>query len=48
MIITVFPIVLGGGYPLFSEQAKGLEFEFMGSRIFLNQLTQNHYRRKRN
>jgi len=46
MLITIIPIVLGGGSSLFSELPKGLEFEFIESKIFLNQLTQNHYRRK--
>lgn len=46
MFITVIPIVLGGGYPLFSELPKGLEFELVKSKLFLNQLVQNHYKRK--
>lgn len=47
MLITVIPIVLGGGSPLFSELPKGMEFEFIDSKVFLNQLTQNHYKRKK-
>ena len=45
--ITTIPILLGGGAPLFSELIKSLEFEFVSSKVFLNQLAQNHYRRKR-
>jgi dihydrofolate reductase len=47
MIITIIPIVLGGGYPLFSELSKGLEFGLLKSKVFLSQLTQNHYTRKK-
>ncbi|WP_420602347.1 dihydrofolate reductase family protein [Flagellimonas sp.] len=47
MVITKIPIVLGGGAPLFSELPKSLVFELVEAKIFLNQLTQNHYRRKR-
>jgi len=46
MLITIIPIVLGGGYPLFSELSKELEFELIESKIFLNQMNQNHYKRK--
>lgn len=45
--ITTIPILLGGGAPLFSELTKKLEFELVSSKLFLNQLVQNHYRRKR-
>ena len=47
MLITLIPIVLGNGYPLFSKISKRLEFEFIKSKIFLNQVSQNHYKRKR-
>jgi len=47
MIITTVPILLGSGTPLFSEMPKVLEFELVSSTVFLNQLTQRHYRRKR-
>jgi dihydrofolate reductase len=45
MTITVIPILLGGGSPLFSELPKQLEFECTGSQIFLNKIVQNHFRR---
>lgn len=47
LTITVIPIVLGGGSPLFSQLPKELEFTLLESKVFLNQLVQNHYRRKR-
>tara|TARA_A100000171_G_C2115750_1_gene137702 strand:- start:570 stop:1109 length:540 start_codon:yes stop_codon:yes gene_type:complete len=45
--ITTIPIVLGGGSALFSILPKELEFTLVESKIFLNQLVQSHYRRKR-
>lgn len=45
--ITTIPIVLGGGSDLFSVLPKELEFTLVESKIFLNQLVQSHYRRKR-
>ncbi len=47
IIITTIPILLGGEYPLFSEHPKELEFELIASKVFLNQLTHHHYRRKK-
>ncbi|NAS13890.1 dihydrofolate reductase family protein [Poritiphilus flavus] len=46
MIITTIPIVLGGGFRLFSEFPDRLEFELVSSKTFLGQITQNHYKRK--
>ena len=45
--ITTIPILLGGGFPLFGDLASPLEFEHIESKVFLNQLVQDHYRRKR-
>ena len=45
--ITTIPILLGGGFPLFGELDRPLEFEHLKSEVHLNQLVQNHYRRKR-
>jgi dihydrofolate reductase len=46
MIITIIPILLGGGSSLFAELPKELIFELLGTKTFLNQITQNHYKRK--
>ena len=45
--ITTIPIVLGGGSALFSVLPKELEFTLVASKVFLNQLVQNQYQRKR-
>ena len=45
MIITTIPILLGGGLPLFSALSKKLEFECTESKVYLNKIVQNHFRR---
>jgi dihydrofolate reductase len=45
MVITVIPILLGGGSPLFSELPKELEFECTRSEVYLNKIVQNQFRR---
>ncbi len=47
MIITVIPILLGGGVPLFGELPKRMEFDHVKTEIFLNAMVQIHYRRKK-
>lgn len=47
LIITTIPILLGGGIPLFGELTKRLEFVHVESHVLLNQLVQDHYKRKR-
>ncbi len=47
MIITTIPVLLGGGIPLFGEMPKRLEFECVDSKIYLDCIVQNHFRRKR-
>ncbi len=47
MIITVFPILLGGGHRLFGALSGKQRFELVTSRVCLGQLVQNHYRRKK-
>ena len=47
MIITVIPILLGGGVPLFGELPKPMEFEHLKTEVFLNAIVQNHYLRKK-
>ncbi len=46
MIITTIPILLGGGSSLFGDLPSELNFELVESKVFLNQLVQNHYKRK--
>lgn len=47
MVLTLIPILLGGGSSLFTELPKELKFELIGTKIYLNQITQNHYKRKK-
>ncbi len=47
MIVTVFPVLLGGGTPLFSELPKALVFELVESKIYADQLLQHHFKRNR-
>lgn len=47
MVITIIPLLLGGGSPLFSELPKEQHFELQNSKVYLNQIVQNHYKRKR-
>lgn len=47
MILTTIPILLGGGSPLFTELTNELSFELIETKTFLNQITQNHYKRKK-
>nr|NQU92606.1 dihydrofolate reductase [Bacteroidota bacterium] len=47
LIITTFPVLLGGGIPLFGELPRQLEFEHVESTLFLNAIAQDSYLRKR-
>jgi len=47
MVLTKIPILLGGGSSLFAELPNELKFELIGTKTFLNQITQNHYKRKK-
>ena len=47
LIITTIPILLGGGFPLFGELDKPLEFDHVESKVFLNQIVQDKYRRRK-
>lgn len=47
LIITTIPILLGGGFSLFGDLPAPLEFEHVESKLFLNQVVQNRYKRKR-
>lgn len=45
MIITVLPILLGGGSRLFGELSRPMRFEHLRTEVMLNAMVQNHYRR---
>lgn len=47
LIITRIPVLLGGGSPLFSELENPLDFELVDSKVFLNNIQQSHFRRKK-
>jgi dihydrofolate reductase len=47
LVLTTIPILLGGGSSLFSELPSELKFELLGTKTFLGQITQNHYKRKK-
>ena len=47
LIISVLPVLLGGGVPLFTNHSKLLQFELIKTETYLNQIVQLHYERKR-
>lgn len=47
LTITVIPVILGGGSPLFADQDESLNFECTDTKIFLNKVVQNHFRRSK-
>lgn len=47
LTLTNIPILLGGGAPLFGETPIPLEFDLQESKVYLNAIVQNRYRRKR-
>ncbi len=47
MGLTTIPVLFGRGSPLFDELSNVLKFELIGTKTFLNQITQNHYKRKK-
>lgn len=47
MTITVIPVILGGGIPLFGNLPKSIEFSLSDYQVFLSQLVQTSYVRKR-
>ena len=46
MIITIIPILLGKGIPLFSDLNVPLEFQCIESKIYLGKVVQNRFVRK--
>lgn len=47
MVLTTIPILLGGGSSLFTELPNEQKYELIETKTYLNQITQNHYKRKR-
>jgi dihydrofolate reductase len=47
MIITVLPILLGGGVRLFGDLSEPIALEHVRTEVMLNAIVQNHYRRGR-
>lgn len=47
MVLTTIPVLLGGGSSLFTELPNELKFELIETKRYLNQITQNHYKRKK-
>ena len=47
LIISTMPILLGGGVPLFGDLPESMEFEHIDSKVYLNAIVQDSYRRKR-
>lgn len=47
MTITLIPFLLGGGIPLFGSLTEKLQFECVASKIYLEQVVQNYFVRKR-
>lgn len=47
MIITIIPVLLGKGIPLFGTLSNPLNFECVQSRVYLDCIVQNHFVRKR-
>lgn len=47
MVLSTIPVLLGGGSSLFKELSMELKFELLKSRTYINQITQNHYKRIR-
>lgn len=47
MTITIIPILLGTGRPLFSDDIQRLDFECVKTELFLNRIVQNKFIRKR-
>jgi dihydrofolate reductase len=48
LILTIIPTLLGGGTPLFSELSGKLDFEFVESKVYLDQILQNRFVRAKN
>ena len=47
IIISTIPVILGDGVSLFSHGSRMLTFDLVGSSVYLNQINQCHYKRKK-
>jgi dihydrofolate reductase len=47
MTVSVLPILLGGGSPLFGELVEPMDFEHVKTEVLLNAIVQTHYHRRR-
>jgi dihydrofolate reductase len=47
LIITTIPVLLGGGIPLFADLPRLMEFEHLKSELFLGEIIQDSYQRKK-
>ena len=47
LIISEIPLLLGGGDRLFGSLDQSLDFELIGTEVFLDQIVQKHFQRKR-
>nr|WP_321453314.1 dihydrofolate reductase family protein [uncultured Carboxylicivirga sp.] len=47
MILTTIPVLLGGGSSLFTDLPTQLNFGLTETKVYLNQIIQNHYKRKK-
>ncbi|MCR9065372.1 MAG: dihydrofolate reductase family protein [Cytophagales bacterium] len=47
LIITIIPVLLGGGTALFSDLNSPLQFKCIGSKHYLESVVQNHFKRNR-
>ncbi len=47
MILSTIPVILGGGSPLFGDLEKELHFQHIESKVHLNAITQDTYKRNR-
>ena len=47
MVITIIPVLLGNGIPLFSELSTAIRFDCKETALFLDSVVQNRFVRKR-
>lgn len=45
--ISTMPLILGGGIPLFHHLPISMKFNHLKTEVFLNQIVQSHYERKK-